>query len=82
MSGRGCADADPEDFYPETRGSGKSAREAQAKEICAGCDVRLKCLEWALLWDAATAGESWGIHGGMNGQERDQLRRQRVGGAA
>lgn len=77
-----CIEADPEAFYPDHAGPGKRAREAEAKMICGECPVRLRCLEWALVWDAATAGESWGIHGGLNGLERDKLRKQRIGHSA
>ncbi len=38
-----CRGADPDIFYPI---SDEDAEEAQA--ICAGCDVRHLCLEWAL----------------------------------
>jgi WhiB family redox-sensing transcriptional regulator len=74
-----CAGATLPDIFYAAAGT---YTEQQAKETCAACPVRVRCLEWALLWDAATAGESWGIHGGLNGVERDKLRKQRVGGAA
>ena len=38
-----CLQADPDTFFPEKGGSTR-----EAKRICAGCDVRTECLEYAL----------------------------------
>ena len=62
-----CLGADPDLFFPER---GESTREA--KEICRGCDVREVCLEYAL-----TAGEKFGIWGGLSERERRRIRRSR-----
>jgi WhiB family redox-sensing transcriptional regulator len=43
----------------------RAARELEAKEICARCDVRLECLEYAL-----TTKEPYGIWGGLTEVER------------
>lgn len=58
-----CAETDPEAFYPEKGGSIRAA-----KAVCAGCDVRLQCLSWALEHD-----EKFGVWGGLAERERRQL---------
>jgi len=43
-----CLDEDPELFFPiGTTGTALDQIE-RAKEVCARCDVRGQCLEWAL----------------------------------
>jgi WhiB family redox-sensing transcriptional regulator len=63
-----CAQTDPEAFFPEKGGSTR-----EAKRICAACDVRQECLEYALQRD-----ERFGIWGGMSERERRRLRRSAV----
>lgn len=60
-----CAQTDPEAFFPEKGGSTR-----EAKRICAGCDVRAECLEYALAFD-----ERFGIWGGLSERERRKLKR-------
>ena len=60
-----CAQTDPEAFFPEKGGSTR-----EAKRICAGCEVRAECLEYALAND-----ERFGIWGGLSERERRRLRR-------
>jgi len=60
-----CAEIDPELFYPEPGHS-----PAAAKRICAGCDVRVQCLEFAL-----TVEDCHGVWGGTTPRERSRLRR-------
>lgn len=67
-----CAQTDPEAFYPE---KGGSAREA--KRICARCDVRAECLDYALTHD-----ERYGVYGGYSERERRRMRREPLGAAA
>ena len=63
-----CLDVgDPEVFFP-TRGEDVSA----AKAICAGCPVRLECLEFALERVIRQ-----GVFGGMSEHERRLERRNR-----
>jgi len=57
--------------YFEKKGE-KDAREAKAKVICARCEVREECLEYAL-----GTRESHGIWGGLNEAERRALLRTR-----
>jgi len=50
----------------------KLAREAEAKQMCARCEVRSDCLEYALR-----VRENHGIWGGLNEMERRALLRRR-----
>jgi WhiB family redox-sensing transcriptional regulator len=50
----------------------KEAREARAKAVCARCEVRPECLEYALR-----TREPHGIWGGLNEVERKALLRER-----
>jgi WhiB family redox-sensing transcriptional regulator len=63
-----CLGVDPDLFFPER---GASTREAKA--VCAGCEVRDDCLEYALAH-----GEKFGIWGGLSERERRRVRRQRA----
>ena len=63
-----CLGVDPDLFFPER---GASTREA--KSVCAGCEVKDDCLEYALV-----NGEKFGIWGGLSERERRRLRRQRA----
>jgi len=61
-----CPQTDPEAFFPEKGGSTRDA-----KKICANCEVRSNCLEYALEND-----ERFGIWGGLSERERRKLRRR------
>jgi WhiB family transcriptional regulator, redox-sensing transcriptional regulator len=61
-----CSQTDPEAFFPEKGGSTRDA-----KKICASCDVRAQCLEYALQND-----ERFGIWGGLSERERRKLKRR------
>jgi len=61
-----CAQTDPEAFFPEKGGSTRDA-----KKICASCEVRAQCLEYALKND-----ERFGIWGGLSERERRKLRKR------
>lgn len=61
-----CAQTDPEAFFPEKGGSTR-----EAKRVCASCDVRSECLEYALAND-----ERFGIWGGLSERERRKLKRR------
>jgi WhiB family redox-sensing transcriptional regulator len=63
-----CAQTDPEAFFPEKGGSTRDA-----KRICADCEVKAECLEYALEND-----ERFGIWGGLSERERRRLRRAAV----
>jgi len=55
-----CATTDPDMFFPES-----SIHGADAKKICATCDVATQCLAYAI-----SNGERYGIWGGLNTKER------------
>ena len=61
-----CAETDPEIFYPEKGGS-----LSEARQVCAGCEVREQCLADALARD-----ERFGIWGGLSTPQRQRLRRR------
>ena len=65
MSDALCAETAPEMFFPET---GQSP--AAARKLCAACDVRERCLEYALSNNLQD-----GIYGGLSPKERARLRR-------
>jgi WhiB family redox-sensing transcriptional regulator len=62
-----CPQTDPEAFFPEKGGSTR-----EAKRICAACEVRVECLEYALAND-----ERFGIWGGYSERERRRLKQRR-----
>jgi WhiB family transcriptional regulator, redox-sensing transcriptional regulator len=51
----------------------REMREDQARQICAGCPLRLECLDEALRLTVR-----YGIWGGMNWDERLRERRRRT----
>jgi WhiB family transcriptional regulator, redox-sensing transcriptional regulator len=56
-------------FHPEgERGSARSDREAQAKQICASCPVLEQCRAHALA-----VHEPYGVWGGLSEAERDVI---------
>lgn len=63
---------DPVD-HPE-RVEAREVREAQAKSLCGDCQLRMPCLEKALVWEAmhGVVGRH-GIWGGMTADERQRL---------
>jgi WhiB family transcriptional regulator, redox-sensing transcriptional regulator len=65
-----CAEIDRDLFFPER---GETARTA--RKVCARCEVRAECLEWALSLRAED--DEYGVLGGTTATERRSLRRQR-----
>jgi WhiB family redox-sensing transcriptional regulator len=65
-----CQSADPELFFPVSGRGASTAQIAQAKRICAGCQVREQCLDFALR-----NGERDGIWGGATPEDRTRVRR-------
>jgi len=66
-----CRSADPELFFPVS-GTGPSlAQIAEAKTVCARCEVRSECLALALA-----TGQVYGIWGGTSPEERAVLRKK------
>lgn len=62
-----CRGLDPGVFYPDTDDDAD-----MAKAVCAECDVRLTCLEYAL-----SHREKQGVWGGATERERRRIIRQR-----
>lgn len=78
-----CTRSDPELFFPKGNTGPAVSQIKEAKEVCRGCEVRERCLEWAL-----ESGQDHGVWGGMSEDERRALKRRqtaaarRLGGAA
>lgn len=68
MSGGRCAEVDPELFFAEYAGDKHSTH---AKKICATCDVKDACLEYALRMRPI---EDFGVWGGTTEFERRAIR--------
>lgn len=64
-----CVGLNPDLFFP---GRGETAVVAEAKAVCAGCEVREQCLAYALA-----NREKHGIWGGTSEGERRRLLRVR-----
>lgn len=65
-----CRDADPLLFFhPQNeRGSSRIRRDRAAKRICAGCDVRMECADYAVR-----AREPYGVWGGLSEEDREHI---------
>lgn len=63
-----CRGLDPDLFYPD-----RGASTKDAKRVCAACEVRLPCLDYAIQ-----GGEKFGIWGGKSERERREIRRERA----
>lgn len=67
-----CLGEDPELFFPVGTTGAALDQTTRAKSICAGCEVRAACLDWALR-----TGQD-GVWGGTTEDQRRILRRQRT----
>ncbi len=76
MDDAACREYPLETFYPERDELGASK---QAKEICARCPVRLKCLAWILSRESQAISYAHGVCGGMAAYERQRLLRAAKG---
>ena len=63
-----CQFADPDLFFPISSSGPALAQVAQAKAICAGCQVRRECLAFAVRTH-----QVHGVWGGLSEQERYPL---------
>ena len=61
-----CRGTDPDLWFPPRGGD-----TAAAKAVCAGCSVKVECLDFAL---GRSPAEKWGIWGGTSERERRRLR--------
>jgi len=62
-----CRGLDPEVFFPDEEEAGDADNA-----ICIRCPVRQPCLEWALA-----SREKQGVWGGLDEEERREIRRAR-----
>jgi WhiB family redox-sensing transcriptional regulator len=60
MDGALCAQADPEEWFPNP-----GEHSQAAKAICDGCPIRQECLDYARAEDIR-----WGVWGGLTASER------------
>jgi WhiB family redox-sensing transcriptional regulator len=66
-----CLSADPDLFFPISTTGPAERQIARAKVICAGCEVRKVCLEFAMSHD-----QVYGIWGGTTPDDRQRARRR------
>ena len=66
-----CRSADPELFFPVSGAGPSLAQIAEAKTVCARCEVRNECLAFALA-----TGQVYGIWGGTSPEDRAVLRKK------
>ena len=67
-----CRNTDPDLFFPVGTTGPALEQIAAAKAVCCECEVRQRCLEFAL-----TTNQDSGIWGGTSEEERRQIRRAR-----
>lgn len=67
-----CITADPDLFFPVSAVGLSQRQEERAKAVCAGCQVRPECLQFAL-----GSGEVHGVWGGLAADELTRLRAHR-----
>ncbi len=72
-----CSSADPDLFFPISSVGLGEQQIARAKIICAGCQVRQECLDFALGHD-----QVYGIWGGTTPEDRQRERRRKRRAAA
>lgn len=60
-----CLNQEPDLFFPEGTMGPALEMISRAKQVCAGCPVRARCLEWAL-----DNGAYHGVWGGRTEEER------------
>jgi len=68
-----CRSADPDLFFPVSAAGPSVAEIAGAKRVCARCEVRHECRDFAL----ATR-QQYGVWGGTTPEERQLLARHRA----
>lgn len=66
-----CLNVDPELFFPIGNTGPALAQAAEAKAVCATCEVEATCLQWAL-----DNNQDSGVWGGMSEEERRALKRR------
>jgi WhiB family redox-sensing transcriptional regulator len=66
-----CRKEDPELFFPTGTTGPALLQIEEAKQVCRTCDVRERCLAWAL-----DTGQDYGVWGGLSEDERRALKRR------
>jgi WhiB family transcriptional regulator, redox-sensing transcriptional regulator len=69
-----CLDEDPELFFPVGTTGPALEQTKRAKAVCAGCQVRDACLDWAV-----ETGQHAAVWGGLSEDEHRAWRRKRQG---
>ena len=69
-----CRDTDPDLFFPVGTTGQALVQIARAKEVCGECPVQNDCLEYAL-----ETNQDAGIWGGLDEEQRRNIRRQSAG---
>ena len=69
-----CRDTDPALFFPVGTSGAALEQIATAKAVCADCQVKDLCFEFALKTN-----QDSGVWGGTSEEERRQVRRERNG---
>lgn len=72
-----CVSADPDLFFPISMKGPGEKQIGQAKAICAGCQVKQECLDFAMTHDLP-----YGIWGGSTPEDRQRERRRKRRAAA
>jgi WhiB family transcriptional regulator, redox-sensing transcriptional regulator len=72
-----CLTADPDLFFPIAAAGPGEQQIARAKDVCASCQVKRQCLEFALSHD-----QVYGIWGGTTPEDRQRERRRKRRAAA
>ncbi len=72
-----CRSTDPALFFPVGTTGMALEQIDEAKRVCAGCNARKLCLEFALLTN-----QDAGVWGGTSEEERREIRRARRRAAA
>lgn len=66
-----CLNVDPELFFPIGNTGAAIAQAAEAKAVCAKCEVQQVCLTWAI-----ENNQDCGVWGGTSEEERSALKRR------
>ncbi len=66
-----CLSVDPELFFPIGNTGPAIAQAAEAKRVCASCEVQEICLQWAIANN-----QDAGVWGGLSEDERRSLKRR------
>lgn len=71
MNMAACREADVDVWFPGPR---ERRKVAQARRVCAGCPVRVECLQWALALEEGRP-EHWrfGVFAGTTPRQRVAL---------